>query len=285
MLKHETFDLDLHETSELEALLGEPVAERRHLHSWPFSAVEQLTTASGRRWIYKTQRTPTFEPDFYERVRSPLLPASRLLTRDDVRSTMLFDFVDAPLIRDLKLPDAELARHGRAIVEAIGRIDADVPVYIDIGDRARWATFVDTTLGMLTDLVDRGRLTLTVDGNLDDVAAWAASAEVQRLTDGARLSHGDLNAGNVFVKADGYRVIDWQRPQLAPPEVDLVALLEGTRGLFEHASAPAIGVFYFLRLYWAVEAKTHLLPQVRGLFERWSSDAIGFIRRAAAAAD
>jgi hypothetical protein len=62
LLKHETFDLDLHETPELEALLGEAVAERRHLHSLPFSAVEQLTTASGRRWIYKTQRTPTFEP-------------------------------------------------------------------------------------------------------------------------------------------------------------------------------------------------------------------------------
>jgi len=284
LLRHETFDLDLHTTPELEALLGEAVAERRHLHSWPFSLVERLTTASGRRWIYKTQRTPTFEPEVYARVCSPLLPASRLLTSDGVRSTMLLEFVDAPLVRDLQLPGAELARHGRAVVEAIGGLDADIPAYIDVGDRARWAAFVDATLAMLTELVSDSRLTLTVDADFGDVAAWAGSNDVRRLIDGARPGHGDLNPGNVFVTPDGYRVIDWQRPQLAPPEVDLVALLEGTPSLFQHASAPAIGVFYFLRLYWTVEAKTNLLPGVTGLFDRWASDAIAFIRRAAAAA-
>ena len=65
LLKHATFDLHLHATPELEALLGEAIADRQQIHGWPFSAVERLTTASGRRWIYKTQRTPTFEPDFY----------------------------------------------------------------------------------------------------------------------------------------------------------------------------------------------------------------------------
>ena len=284
MLKHGTFDLDLHTTPELEALLGEPVAERRHLHSWPFSQVEQLTTASGRHWIYKTQRTPTFEPDFYERVRSPLLPGHRLLTRDAVHSTMLFEFVDAPLIRDLQLPVAELARHGRALVEAIGGIEADVPVYIDVGTTARWLAFVESTLAVLAELLADGRLTLSVESDTGDVAAWAASADVRRLIERTtRLSHGDLNGGNVFVTGDGYRVIDWQRPQLAPAEVDLVALLEGAPDLFQHAPAPAIGMFYFLRLYWAVEAKKNLLPQVRGLFDRWSSEAIAFIRHAAAA--
>ena len=265
-------------------MLGEPVVERLHLHSWPFSAVERLTTASGRRWIYKTQRTPTFEPDVYERVRSPLLPGHRLLTRDDTHSTMLFEFVDAPLIRDLQLPPAELARHGRALVEAIGRIEADVPVYIDISTPALWGWFVETTLAMLAELVADGRLTLSVDSDTGDVAAWAASADVRRLIERtARLTHGDLNVGNVFVADDGYRIIDWQRPQLAPADVDLVALLEGAPDLFRHAPAPAIGMFYFLRLYWAVEAKTNLLPNIRGLFDRWSSEAIGFIRRAAAA--
>ena len=284
LLKHANFDLQVHATPELEALLGEAVVEREHLHGWPFSAVERLTTASGQRWIYKTQRTPTFEPDFYERVRSPLLPAGRLLTRDGAYSTMLFEFVDATLIRDLELNDADLARHGRALVEAIGAIEADVPVYIDVSDMARWTAFVEATLAMLAELVAGGRLTLSVDANVSDVAAWARSADVRGLIERtARLTHGDLNPGNVFVVGDGYRVIDWQRPQLAPADVDLVALLEGRPDLFRHAPAAAIGVFYFLRLYWAVEAKTNLLPNVRGLFDRWSSDAIGFIRRAAEA--
>jgi hypothetical protein len=284
LLKHATFDLDLHTTPELEGLLGEAVAERQQIHGWPFSAVERLTTASGRRWIYKTQRTPTFEPDFYERVRSPLLPASRLLTRDETYSTMLFEFVDAPLVRDLELGDAELARHGRALVAAIGDIEADVPVYIDVSDMARWTAFVDATLAMLGELVTDGRLTLAVDSDVGDVAAWAASDDVRNLIERtARLSHGDLNPGNVFVVGDGYKVIDWQRPQLAPADVDLVALLEGRPDIFRHAPAAAIGVFYLLRLYWAANAKANLLPNVQRLFDRWSSDAIGFIRRAAAA--
>jgi hypothetical protein len=286
MLKHATFDLLIHTTPELELLLGERVAERQPVHSWPLSAVERLTTASGVRWIYKAQRAPTCEPDFYERVRSPMLPASRLLSRGGVYSTMLFEFIDAPLMRDLAPPADELARHGHALVEAIGEIGAsgeDVPVYIDVGAVDRWETFVDAVLAGLAELVADGRLSLSADASIGEVAAWAASADVRQLVEEtSRLTHGDLNVGNVFVTDGGYRVIDWQRPQLAPAEVDLVSLLEGTPDLFRHASAPAIGVFYLLRLHWAVTAKRELLPHVRdGLFDRWASDAIGFIRRAA----
>jgi hypothetical protein len=289
MLKHETFGLFMHTTPELEAALGEAVVDRRHVHSWPLSVVERLTTASGLRWIYKAQRTPTFEPDFYERVRSPLLVGSRLLSRDATSATMLFEFVDAPLIRDMPLSDEDLAKHGRALVEAIGAIDEQVPVYIDISTHALWRAFVDSTLGMLSQLVADQRLEISAaPGYVGDVERWASSAEVRRLIERTtRLTHGDLNPGNVFVTGDGYRIIDWQHPKLAPAETDLVALLEraplrGTPDLFRHASAPVIGMFYFLRLYWAVEAKTHLLPQLRGAFDRWASEALGFIRRAAA---
>jgi len=283
MLKHATLDLLMHSTPELEMLLGEPVVERQPLHSWPLSTVERLTTMSGVRWVYKAQRAPTFEPEFYERVRSPLLPGSRLLSHDGAYSTMLFEFIDAPLMRDLALPDAALAHHGRALVRALGEIDEEVPVYVDISTVERWAAFVEAVLTGLAELVGEGRLSLAVNAKVGDVAAWSASASVLRAIDEtARLTHGDLNPGNVFVTDDGYRIIDWQRPQLAPAEVDLVSLLEGTPSLFQHASAPAIGVFYMLRLHWAVTAKRDLLPRLRGVFDRWASDAIGFIRRAAA---
>ena len=283
MIKHPHFDLDLHTTEELSALLGEPVTERAHLHSWPLSSVERLTTASGQRWVYKSQHAPTFEPEVYAAVRSPLLPGHRLLTRDAERATMLLEFIDAPVLRDLALPADELARHGRALVEAVGTIEADVPVYVDIASRARWAAFVDRVLAMLAALTADGRLTLSVDGDVSDVAAWAASPEVLALIDTtSRLTHGDGNPGNAFLTADGYRIIDWQQPKLAPRDTDLVCLLEGYPTLFEHAPAPAIGVFYMLRLHWAVEAKTHLLPQITGVFDRWSSDALSFIRQAAA---
>jgi hypothetical protein len=287
MLKHATLDLLLHTTPELEGLLGEPLTERAHVRSWPLSAVERLTTASGVRWIYKAQRTPTCEPAFYERVRSPLLPGSRRLSDDGVYSTMLFEFIDAPLLRDLALPVAEQARHGRALMATIGEIGAscsDPPVYLDISTVDLWRAFVDVTLSGLAELVGDGRLTLAADADTADVAAWSESAPVRRLIETtSRLTHGDLNPGNVFVVGDGYRIIDWQRTQLAPAQVDMVCLLEGAPDLFQHVSAPAIGVFYMLRLNWAVTAKRDLLPNIRGLFDRWSSEALAFIRQAASA--
>ena len=270
-------------------MLGEPLAERAPVHAWPLSSVERLTTSSGVRWIYKAQRAPTCEPDFYERVRSPLLPGSRLLSRDSVYSTMLFEFIDAPLLRDLALPTAEQLGASRSCPGCGDRRDRpdpgqDLPVYVDISTAERWQAFVKVVLAGLAELVADGRLSLSVDTNVGDVEAWAASSDVlQLIQTTARLTHGDLNPGNVFVTDRGYRIIDWQRPQLAPAEVDLVALLEGASDLFRHASAPAIGVFYMLRLHWAVTAKRDLLPQVQGVFDRWASDAIGFIRRAAAA--
>lgn len=283
MLKHDTFDLLVHTNDELEALLGEGLAERRPLHGWPFSAVELLTTASGARWVYKAQRTPTFEPDFYERVRSPLLVGYRILSRDAVYSTMLLAFVDAPLVRNMQCTEHEIAAHGRAVVEAIGQIGASVPVYIDVSSAGRWREFVDSTLDLLSRLVTDERLVLSVASrDVDDVARWAGSAEVRRLIDQtSQLTHGDLNPGNVFVTPGGYRVIDWQRPHLAPAQVDLAALLERTPYLFRHVEPAAVGVFYFLRLFWAVNAKAHLLPEMRHLFDWWSSEAIGYIRRAA----
>jgi hypothetical protein len=285
MLKHAAFDLLVHTTPELELLLGESLADRRPVHTWPLSEVERLTTASGVRWIYKTQRAPTCEPDFYERVRSPLLPGSRLLSRDSVYSTMLFEFIDAPLMRDLALPPDALARHGNALIAAISGIREDVPVYVDISTVERWRAFAETVLSGLAELVADGRLSLSVDSNVDDIADWTASAQVLRLVGTTpRLTHGDLKPDNVFVTDSGYRIIDWQRPQLAPAEVDLVSLMEGTPDLFRYASAPAIGVFYLLRLHWVVVGKRDLLPEVTRIFNQWASEALGFIRRAHVAA-
>jgi hypothetical protein len=91
-----------------------------------------------------------------------------------------------------------------------------------------------------------------------------------------------VTATQVFVTPDGYRVIDWQRPAVGPPEVDFVALLVGLRletcrhiepRRYVHPNV--VGVFWFLHLCWAVEAQFDLFPQFRGrLFDRWAIDAI-----------
>jgi aminoglycoside phosphotransferase (APT) family kinase protein len=74
--------------------------------------------------------------------------------------------------------------------------------------------------------------------------------------------HGDLKADQVFVTPFGYCVIDWQRPIVAPPEVDLVSLLVGQEvDPYEFIDPQVVGIFWFLRLHWAVEAQYELFPR------------------------
>jgi hypothetical protein len=83
----------------------------------------------------------------------------------------------------------------------------------------------------------------------------------------------------VFVTPAGYRVIDWQRPAVAPPEVDLVALLVGQEvDPYEFIEPQVVGIFWFLRLHWAVEAQYELFPASRWpLFDEWAREAVGNI--------
>ena len=99
------------------------------------------------------------------------------------------------------------------------------------------------------------------------------------ITADPRVIHGDLKADQVFVTPAGYRVIDWQRPVVAPPEVDLVSLLVGQEvDPYEFIDPQVAGIFWFLRLHWAVEAQYELFPATRWpLFDEWAREAVGNI--------
>jgi hypothetical protein len=283
--RHAELDLLLHSTTELETVVGAEVSERRQLHIWPFSSVEQLTTREGERWIYKAQREPSVEAAFYRKVgTSEVLPAFEILTDDPPYSTMLVEFVDAPTFTELPLDETATVAHGRAVVDAIGKIgetDGAVPVYIDVGTPDQWNDLVDSTLAMLSALAADGRF---VRSDVEDVAAlarWAKAPEVLRsIEETSRLTHGDATAQNVFRTSDGYRIIDWQRPQIAPRDVDLVAFLDDQQiESLRHVDPAVVGVREFLLIYWAVEAKTNLLPDL-ALFDDWTAGAIAHLRMA-----
>jgi aminoglycoside phosphotransferase (APT) family kinase protein len=113
----------------------------------------------------------------------------------------------------------------------------------------------------------------------DRLAAWAGSAPVGAALAGARLTHGDPRTDQVFVTPDGYRVVDWQRPTVAPPEVDLAALLVAAHiDPLRHVTPAAVAMFWYLRLHWAVRAQHDFFPDFRGdLFILWATEAIGHI--------
>ena len=281
MLTHPIFtDLLLHTDDELSRLLDSGVVERETIHAWPLSCVQRLRLADGRQVIYKSQLPPTVEPEFYERASSRLLPGYRLLGKLGACHIMAIAWIEAPLLSDVAHDETELVAHGRRVMEQIGAIGGDLPIYLDLRSVAAWSGLVEAVLGKLRTLVLDGRFGRTDLDAARRVRAWATSGEVVRtVSERARLAHGDLLAEQVFVTADGYRVVDWQRPLLAPPAIDLVALLV-SQGLEprRHVAPAEVGIFWFLRLHWAVEAQHDLFPAFRGpLFDNWAAEAIGQI--------
>ena len=96
-----------------------------------------------------------------------------------------------------------------------------------------------------------------------------------------QVTHGDLKADQVFLAADGYRIIDWQRPAVSPPEVDLVLLLVAQDiDPSEFVEPAVVGIFWLVRLHWAAEAQYELFPGGRWeLFDEWSQEAVHNILR------
>jgi len=129
----------------------------------------------------------------------------------------------------------------------------DSPIFPVEGSRAR---------------IREGRFASTDLDAADRLHRWATSARViETVSERPRVIHGDLTAEQVFVTPDGYRVIDWQRPVLGPPEVDLVTPLVGAvtaRGLagdpLRHVHAAVGGVVGFLLHVWHDLRRKHLLP-------------------------
>ncbi len=306
MLTHAVFtDLLLHSDDELAVLLGADLVERRTIHEWPLSCVQRIVLEDGRTLVYKSQRPPTVELPFYERADSSLLPTHRALGRLGDCDTMTMEWIDAPLLSTIATRDIDMADHGRRVMAAIAAIrpidrerhgegEGALPVYLDVGSREKWSANAHTALDKMRALVlDRRFASLTLD-QIAALTTWSASAAVlDAIEANPRVTHGDLKGDQVFVMpaaadartdtdarsdADanaGYRVIDWQRPVIAPPETDLVSLLvEQHMQPYGFVDITIIRIFWFLRLCWAIEAQFDLFPDFSGgPFERWARRA------------
>jgi Phosphotransferase enzyme family len=273
----------LHSDNELAEILGSSVVERRTIHQWPLSCVQKLTLEDGRQLAYKSQLPPSVEGDFYERASSDLLPAHRILGGLGQCRMMTLDWIDAPLLRDAAHSQSDLLGHGERILARISRIRGELPAYLDIGTPEAWSAMAEDALEKLRRLIMDRKFKAIGVSSLGLLKGWTESAELIHLIADSHSSviHGDLKADQVFVLPDGYRVIDWQRPMVAPGKVDLVSLIVG-EGLDPFACVDSISVklFWFLRLAWAVEAQSNLFPDFRGpLFGQWALTAVQQILR------
>jgi hypothetical protein len=284
MQTHPVFkDILLHTDTELAEIFGAGIKERKTIHQWPLSCVQQLCLESGKKLAYKSQLPPTVECDFYERASSALLPGHRVLGNIGRCHTMVLDWIDAPLLREAVHSHRELAAYGDQLLSQICEIRGDLPAYLDISSPEAWSRFAETTLERFRKLITAGKFTKPGLESVDLVKEWTESAKLlDMIASGeSRLIHGDLKADQVFVLPDGFRVIDWQRPVIAPVKVDMVSLMVG-EGIdpVSWVDSDIVKLFWFLYLAWAVEAQSNLFPEFKGpLFGKWAFAAVQQILR------
>jgi len=226
MHKHPYFDLYLHDDQELAAHIGGEIVAREMLHEWPLSCVERIATAR-RQWIYKCQFGPTVEAVFYAFARSDLLTPTQTLYQADGYTCTLREYVDAPLIEDLDLSEAQALSITRQVRAKMDKIEGHLPYLYDIRTAESWLSLVGGTLGNIAGLIERKTYTQTTPDMVADLREWAHSEGVlQAVQRKPGYVHGDFTGDNLFVLGEGdYRVIDWQRPFYGPTELDLASMI------------------------------------------------------------
>jgi hypothetical protein len=153
MYQHKYFNLYLHHTDEIEKILQTKIIDRKTLHEWPLSCVEQLTTLEGEKWVYKSQFGPTVESEFYANAQSSLLVMGKTLLKSEIGHTiMLIEFIEAQRVDELKLSDDEVVTIGQRLIEKIAQISGNLPHYLNISTEIRWEALMKKmvdTLGRL----------------------------------------------------------------------------------------------------------------------------------------
>jgi len=280
MHQHKYFNLRLHDTVELEEILRAKIVERRTLHEWPLSCVEQVITDDGSQWVYKSQFGPTLEPQFYANAKSELLVSGRTLYRSESGFVnMLFEFIGAPRIENLNLSDTAIVAAWSRIRQSIAHIEGNLPYSYDIGEKNRWKKLMETTLENLEKLVLQGSFQIVNHRSLQKLRKWAFCEQVvAALGKNIGFVHNDLRSDHIFVRPEGYRIIDWQRPIIGPRELDFATLVgslnkEASRFVDENI----VWILYLLRIEWFTECAVRWFPEGQASYDRSIDQLINLV--------
>jgi hypothetical protein len=276
MIHHPYFDLHLHDDLELGVLLGSPVCERLTLQEWPLSCVQRVMTEDGRTQIYKAQHSPSIEPEFYAQARSRLIISARTVYDAEPYSAMFLEYLEAPTVEQMKWAEPEVLEFGTALLRQIAGIEGQLPFRLDLSSEQKWSDYFGDILGDLQNLVQERSFQVVQPPMVAALERLAFSEPVlEAIRAGSAYVHHDLAGDNVFVLPDGAKVIDWQRPILAPAALDLALLLESLG--FDPLPHVGEGVFWLMRLLrvgWFAECATEWFPAGRETYDRQIAEII-----------
>ena len=276
MFYHPYFDLTLHDDAELGALLGSPVCQRQTLQEWPLSCVQRVTTGDGRRMIYKAQHSPTVEPEFYANARSGLLVSAQTVYQSGDYSAMLFEYIEGPTLEQVSLPEAEILEFGRVLLQCIAHIEGQLPYHLDVSTERKWQEYMGRILKDLQGLIQAGIFQIVKPQSLARLERWAFCEPVlATFRAGTGYVHHDLAGDNVFLLSDGPRVIDWQRPILAPTALDFALLLESLGfDPLPHVGEGVLWLMRLLRVGWFTECAVRWFPEGWETYDRQIAELI-----------
>lgn len=276
MICHPYFDLLLHDDRELRALLGSPVRERQTLQEWPLSCVQRVVTEDGRKQIYKAQHSPSVESKFYAQARSRLIISARTVYDAEPYSAMFLEYLEAPTLEQMKWAEPEVLEFGTALLRQIAGIEGQLPHCLDLSSEQKWRDYFGGILRDLQNLVQERSFLVVQPPMIAALERLAFSASViNAIRAGSAYVHHDLAGDNVFVLPGGAKVIDWQRPILAPAALDLALLLESLG--FDPLPHVGEGVFWLMRLLrvgWFTECAVKWFPEGRETYDRQIAEII-----------
>ncbi len=269
MKSHPYFPLVIHENAELALILNNAIQRRTTLHEWPLSFVEKIVTKDGRKFIYKSQHTPSIEPAFYAQTKSVLLCSGRTIYESGHHSCMILNYINAPPLENLTYSEAAIVKIGRDLQAAIGNLAGNPPYLFDVTTKARWHVFVGKLLDNIDVLITTGKFQQVNPSARHKLAQYALSSQVMAAIElNTGYVHGDLTGDNVFLLSDGYRVIDWAYPRLGPTDLDLATLLESCKiDPTQYVDAGIVAILYILRIHWFVQCATRWIPDAANTYD------------------
>lgn len=258
---------------ELADILGSVVVERKPLHGWPLSQVEEIRTET-QRYVLKSQLScASVERAFYEQIRHPML-----MTPCAGASLGNWDYLILPYAgggtEDWSgLCDDQIRLRVRQLRQQLS-LPGNAPVFFDFSTFEKWMAAWQSVGHVLSA---GGFLELEFEA----VTKWLESCGSTCWDTPVSVLHGDLKGENILRDEQGNLfVIDWQRPLMAPLALEeCIALLLAGRDGNSYDPFAVLARMYLS--YWYAWAYQTCLPVsfVQGTAVKYARTALEYMNQ------
>ena len=230
--------LTIPDSAELAQLLQAQVLERKRLHYWPLSLIEEIRTPD-RRYILKSQRSCAgVERGFYRSAQHPMILVPYAEGTVGNCDYLILPYAEGSTEDWGGLSDDEIRARVRQLSREFQQLGS-VPVFFDFSTHDRFAAALEDIRAALRS----GGLS---GAEFERIMSWLRGTGKTCWNAPVGLLHGDLKGENILRHVDGtICVIDWQRPLYGPlPLEESIALLLENRAAASDSAFDVLAQLY-----------------------------------------